>query len=346
MKKTLNRAVKMYSEPVLEKTLGQEHIMALSVDKDNHGNELRGLVRVVVKREGDVNISGIIDRSELYVVRSEDGLKWEQVKKLEIRGIEKVILKYKKQGSEFVGLEDPDIWTENGKKHVYFTMPFVGYNLFQGQGNGLSNLAFLVHAEGSNLDNLVATEPVLKPILKQGINGFKEVAISPVEKNQTRINLIEAETRDASVITAVKSADMGKNWEYLKIALHPKETGYEWCAEHLSPCTFLPEKFLDPGKNLLVGIVNGREKSKIINGEKIYGKFRPGLILYNPESGEIPWISKEPLFEDPDAVTITFASDFMMKDENEGILYCHVNDSFIRAYELDSGELKKYLPKN
>ena len=82
---------------------------------------------------------------------------------------------------------------------------------------------------------------------------------------------------------------------------------------------------------------------KILEGKKVYGKFRPGLFLFNPKTGEIPWVSPNPLFEDPKARTITFASDFLQISKHEGILYCHVNDSFVRAYEIDAKELKRYL---
>ena len=330
--KRLNSAVTMYKEPALERTENQEHIMALAVDKSSRG-KLYGLTRVIVKREGDVNIAGYIDRSQLYRVSSDDGLKWKQEKKLEIKGIGKIVKKCKKKGSEFIGLEDPDIWTdESGRKHVYFTMPFIGHGLFLG------------HTQGRNLDNLVATDPVLEPEFKRFISGFKEVAISPLRYKGARINLTEAGFGDNSVIAAVKAIDMNKKWEYLGIVLHPKDMGYKWCAEHLSPCTFLPKRFIDYG-DLLVGIVNGREKSLRRGDKTIYKKFRPGLILYNYKTGEVPWISEEPLFEDPEARTITFASDFLLETKDEGILYAHINDSFVRAYRLNSKGIKKLLPK-
>ena len=310
MTKKLNSAVTMYKEPALERSENQAHIMALTVDKSSRG-KLKGLARVIVKREGEVNIAGYIDRSQLYHVKSEDGLKWEQLRKLEVKGIDKIVGKYKKEGSDFIGLEDPDIWTDKkGTKHIYFTMPFVGYGLFLG------------HASGKDLEHLTATDPVLKPLFDNAISGFKEVAISPLkslEYKGARINLTEAGNGNNSVIAAVKAIDMGKKWEYLGVALHPIHAGYEWCAEHLSPCTFLPLDFLNYGE-LLVGIVNGREKSFKRGGKTIYRKFRPGLIIYDYKSGEIRWISEEPLFEDPDAKTITFASDFLRQNKDEGIL--------------------------
>ena len=332
--KELNKAVGMYVEHTLVRQENQEHIMALAVDKSCKKEELFGLARVIVKREGDVNVAGYIDRSEIYIVRSEDGLKWEQVKKLEIKGIDEIIAKYKTEDSDFIGLEDPDIWTDmNGKKHVYFTMPFIGHGLYLG------------HAEGRTLENLTATDPVLKPRFDVGISGFKEVAISPYEYYGSRINFTEAGYGDNSVITSVRATDMGKAREHIEMVLHPKDIGYDWCAEHLSPCTFLPKEFIDLG-DLLVGIVNGRERSIIEDGKKtIYRKFRPGLILYNYKTGKIPWISSDPLFEDPDADTITFASDFLMRNENDGILYTHIDDSFVRAYRIEGEALREFLPK-
>ncbi len=332
--KKLNSAVTMYKEPALERTENQEHVMALAVDKSSR-RRLNGLARVIVKREGDVKVAGFIDRSQLYYVKSNDGLKWEQSGRLEIKGIDKIVNKCKKEGSDFIGLEDPDIWTDkNRNKHVYFTMPFIGYGLYLG------------HASGKDLEHLTATDPVLKPEFGNGISGFKEVAISPLEYRRSRINLAEAGAGDNSIITVVRADNMGRDWEYLGVALHPVDTGYGWCAEHLSPCTFLPKEFIDYGNDLLVGIVNGREKSLRRGNKTIYRKFRPGLILYDYKTGEIPWISEEPLFEDPGAKTITFASDFLMKDKNEGILYAHVDDSFVRAYRIDARALKEFLPKS
>ena len=80
--------------------------------------------------------------------------------------------------------------------------------------------------------------------------------------------------------------------------------------------------------------------------KKVYGKFRVGLMLFDPETGEIPWISEKPLIEDPNAKNITFASDFIETGEKEGILYAHVDDSFIRAYKINVDGLRDFLPKN
>ena len=57
----------------------------------------------------------------------------------------------------------------------------------------------------------------------------------------------------------------------------------------------------------------------MINNKKVFGRFMPGLILFNPKTGSIPYISSEPLFEDPDATTITFASDFIQLNKNKAL---------------------------
>jgi len=338
--KKINNIVSMYPEPVFGTVLAEKRVMALSVDKKSK-NPIRGLIREITKSKGNPDVPGFIDESKLIIVESENGLKWKKVKDLEIKRISEIIIKLSGNDKYFIGLEDPDIWTDEKRvKHVYFTIAFkfkdkIGYEVYLG------------HAQGNDLENLNATEPVLGPIGKN-ITGFKEVCISPIEKKY-RINLTEMgiiNKEEISAIAAVKSEDMSKPWEYLKIALDPRKMKYGWCKGHASPCTFLPADFLKTPKNLLVGIINGREKSKKINGKKVYRKFRPGLILFNPKTGEIPWVSPEPLFEDPDARTITFASDFILTENNKGILYAHINDSFIRAYEINLKELKKYIKKN
>ena len=92
--------------------------------------------------------------------------------------------------------------------------------------------------------------------------------------------------------------------------------------------------------------MNGRDKSKIVDGKKVYGKFRPGLFIYDDKKEKIVWVDKEPLLEDPLSTGITFASDFIYLGDGEGILYAHVNDRFVRAYKLKADLLIKRLPKN
>jgi hypothetical protein len=73
--------------------------------------------------------------------------------------------------------------------------------------------------------------------------------------------------------------------------------------------------------------------------------FSVGLFIYDYEKGKIDWISPEPLIIDSEARTITFASQFVLTGLGEGILYAHVDDSFVRAYTLKAEDLKTLLPK-
>jgi len=87
-------------------------------------------------------------------------------------------------------------------------------------------------------------------------------------------------------------------------------------------------------------------QKKRVRGKLTYGDFKIGLCLFDPKTGKIPWISEKPLIEDPNAKHITFASDFLRTSRDQGLLYAHVDDSFIRAYRLNAKELKQYLPQS
>ncbi len=339
--KKLNSAVQVYSIPVYK---SDRPVMALSVLKDKKKNKL-GVVREIVRREGDVAIPGFVDMSKLYIVKSKDGLKWERVKELKINGIDKIVKEHRDKELLFIGLEDPDIWIdEENKIHIYYT---IAYKLINEDGF----VTHLGHAEGEDLDSLAATEPVLSPDLSNvdTISGFKEAAISPKTFDFGRINLTESGygsgfgSDGVCTIIAAKAKDMGRPWEFLKTVADPTKLGYAWANGHLSPGPIFPESFISY-KGLLVGIVNGREKTKEVNGQKIFGRFSIGLMLFNPGTGEIPWISSKPLISDPDARTITFASDFLRLNKNSGILYAHVDDSFVRTYKIDARKLTKFLP--
>ncbi|MFH1501112.1 MAG: hypothetical protein ABIE22_04180 [archaeon] len=335
--KKINRVVSYYEKPVLGEVNPKIRCLSLSTDKSTLKNKIKlGLARKITHSQGNVDIPGFIDEGKLIIVSSLDLLNWKKVGDLKIYGIKEFIKKLSSNDKYFIGLEDPDIFVEKDIKHVYFTIAFKykkkwGYEVFLG------------HAQGSSLDNLTATTPSLSPLKDQKISGFKECSISPVKTKEERFALNEAllneENKDRSIITLSKIEDISKEWKFLKILLDPHKQKFNWCKGHLSPCRFIGEH-----KNLLVGIINGREPSKIISNKKIYRKFRPGLILFNPQTGEIPWISEKHLFEDPDATTITFASDFIQTEKDKGILFCHVNDSFVRAYKLNLKEIKNLLP--
>jgi hypothetical protein len=93
--------------------------------------------------------------------------------------------------------------------------------------------------------------------------------------------------------------------------------------------------------------MNGCEFGKFKNGKKVFGgNFTVGLFIYDYEKGKILWVSKKPIIKDSQAKRITFASQFIETKPGEGILYAHVDDSFVRAYTLYTKEIKKILPKS
>jgi hypothetical protein len=337
----INEVVSMYEKPALGTVKeGDKRYMALSIDRKSKSPYIAVAREITKSNKDNPNICGNVDESKLVVIESRDGLNWRKIKDLEIKGIKEVIKSLESKDKYFIGLEDPDIWRdEKGIEHVYFTIAFK-------YKNKIGFEVYLGHAQGKTLNNLTATSPVLSPIFSKGIRGFKEVSISILNKKNCRINLTEAQVFKKnncySTIAITKSKSMSKPWKHLGIALNPRKMKYKWCQGELSSCCFLPKDYIYLN-NFLVGIVNGREPKKIVKNQKVYGKFRPGLALFNPQTGEIPWVSPEPLFEDPDAKGITFASDFLKTGKDEGILYCHVDDSFVRAYKINAKELKKYI---
>lgn len=115
--------------------------------------------------------------------------------------------------------------------------------------------------------------------------------------------------------------------------------------EHASPGPLFPEDFINIGEGKRLGVMNGRSASaKMENGDVKYGTFSTGLFIYDYENGKIEWVSPEPLIIDSEAVTITFASQFVLTKPGKGILYAHVDDSFVRAYSLSADSIKSLLP--
>ena len=81
------------------------------------------------------------------------------------------------------------------------------------------------------------------------------------------------------------------------------------------------------------------------------GTFSIGLFIYDYEQGKVDWVSSDPFIQDSEAGkggnrAITFASQFVETNPGEGILYAHVDDSFVRAYTLKADLLKSILPTN
>ena len=91
--------------------------------------------------------------------------------------------------------------------------------------------------------------------------------------------------------------------------------------------------------------MNGRVADQKIGDKIKYGMFSVGLFIYDYELGKIDWVSPEPLIRDTEAKTITFASQFVETKPGEGILYAHVDDSFVRTYTLNAEGIRELLPK-
>ncbi len=334
--KKLNKIVSYSESPCLIKK--HHKLMALTIDKNTLNKKTKyGIAREVTKRKGKVNIQGFIDKSKLIIVKSEDLFKWEKEKDLQIKGIEKQIKKLTKPDLEFLGLEDPDICHKKRKIHLFFTIAFK-------KKKEQAFEVFLGHAKGKDLNNLKATKPFLAPHLKKikTIEGYKEISIFPSKKYA----LVEkGHGTTGTKIALAKIKSFSKKLKEIKVLLDPAELNYSWCNGELSTGPIIDKKIFQY-KDHLVGFINARSKSKKTKNKTIYSKYKIGLILINKKTHEIPWISPKPLFEDPKAKSVTFASDFLNLDKSTGILYAHVDDSFVSAYKINLKELKKILPKN
>jgi len=263
---------------------------------------------------------------------------------LQIKNSDEVISSLTKNGGDFIGLEDPDIFIEDkiGIMHVYFTIPIK-------PPKGTEKMKIhLGHAFGKNLDELEMTKPTL---LDEGVDdeSAKEVSIAPQNSSNIRLNLIESRDRRPdrtySIVKVAIAEDMGKPWKYGETVFHPLENNIPWIGGHASPGPLLPRSFINLGGNKLLGIMNGRVADQKIGDKIKYGMFSVGLFIYDYELGKIDWVSPEPLIRDTEAKTITFASQFVETKPGEGILYAHVDDSFVRTYTLNAEGIRELLPK-
>ena len=268
--------------------------------------------------------------------------------KLDIKNESEIIAQIYTPVLKFIGLEDPDIWidTEKDLMHLYFTLPVVNTI------NENKSTTHLGHAVGKDLNSLAMTAPAL---LANEHYGAKELSVAPVNTKGFRYNLVESSDKVGdtvySVVRVVLSEDMGTPWEFGEIAFHPHTSGLAWIAGHASPGPLLSKNFIDVGEGKLLGIMNGCEANQIIDGKTKYGDFLTGLFIYDYEQGKIDWVSETPLIRDSEAGkdgrrAITFASQFVETEQGKGILYAHVDDSFVRAYTLDATQLMKLLPKS
>ncbi|MBS3921595.1 MAG: hypothetical protein KGZ37_00415 [Nitrosarchaeum sp.] len=327
-------------------------VMAITINPKNHKE---AILRCVVSRTGDVTKTGSHDISKLYLLKGKSLTSFSIYKELKIKNSEKIIKSLHKPGHEFIGLEDPDIFYDEKSKiyHLYFTMPYI----VSKPGKGY---VYLGHALGRSLNLLRMTEPVLSGETQ---NGFwaKEVSTAPINKAGVMINLFESADRvkvsnglsvGFSVVRSAIGSNMGKKWKVKDTILHPyklskKNTIYKWIAGDASPGPLLPKSFIDLGSNLMLGIMNGCEFGKFKNGKKIFGgHFTVGLFVYDYEKGKILWVSEKPIIKDSQAKRITFASQFIETKPGEGVLYAHVDDSFVRAYTLYADGIRKMLPKS
>jgi len=316
-----------------------EHVMAIALDSRSGYKD--GVIRCITNRSGDVATSGYIDRSVLHKVHGDSLDHFLIGERLKIRNQEEVVAQLAGETLDFLGLEDPDIYIDEktGLTHLYFTMPF--HN--KGKHGMLIHLG---HAAGNDLDSLEMTMPVL---IDEGAGGAKEVSIAPANKNGVHYNLIESSKSEEhliysySTIRVAIAEDMGKPWKFGETVFYPPERNIPWIGGHASPGPLFPKSFIDMGEGKLLGVLNGREANQRVGDEIKYGIFSVGLFIYDYENGKIDWVSSEPFIQDSEARTITFVSQFVEQEKGSGILYAHVDDSFVRAYTLNAEEIKQLL---
>ena len=318
-----------------------KHVMAITLNPKADYKE--GIIRCITNREGDVAVKGYIDRSELHKIKGNSLEHFEIGEKLNIKNETETIDRLKEEGLEFIGLEDPDIWIDekNDLLHLYFTFPLIN------KAEDNKNKIHLGHAVGKKLDSLEMTTPVLKA---DEIGGAKELSIVPINKQGFRYNLVESSKKEDdfnySVVRLAIANDMGGSWEFGRIVFHPKDHNIAWIAGHASPGPLFSKDFIDVGEGKLLGIINGREANqKMPDGHTKYGMFSIGLFIYDYEKGKIEWVSSEPFIQDTEATTITFASQFVETGQGEGVLFAHVDDSFVRAYTLTREKIQEFLIK-
>lgn len=317
-----------------------KHVMAVALDPIPHYK--KGIIRCITSRSGDVRVSGYVDRSEIHSIQGDSLEHFSIGERLNMAHEGEIITQLSADGLDFIGLEDPDIFIDerSGLAHVYFTFPFLDKKKKHA-------LVHLGHAVGKGLDSLEMTMPVLMGD-PATFEGAKEVSIAPLNSKGFRYNLIESSKKEKdftySTVRVAIAEDMGKPWRFGDTVFHPKEHKIRWIGGHASPGPLLPKSFIDVGENKLLGIMNGREANKRVGDKIQYGMFSVGLFIYDYEKGKIDWVSPEPLIIDSEATTITFASQFVETKPNEGILYAHVDDSFVRAYTLYADGLKELLP--
>ncbi len=334
-----------------------KRIMAITLNPLSGNRE--GVVRCITSSEGEVGIRGSTDRSALYKMYGDTLELFTIGEPLVIKGEKEIVQEVGGDLWDFIGLEDPDIWIDEqtGRIHLYFTIALISKDRSKAY-----SLISLGHAEGDSLDSLAMTVPAITADKHDySDHKAKEVSVAPVNRSGIRLNLVESGNRrkdlfyetskyekdtSFSTVRIARARDMGKPWQLGEVIFHPADHKIRWIAEHASPGPLLPRSFIDVGADKLLGIMNGREASSLdAAGKPVrYGMFSVGLFIYDYENGKIDWISPEPFIQDSEAKTITFASHFVETKSGEGILYAHVDDSFIRAYTLHAESVRTLLP--
>ena len=260
--------------------------------------------------------------------------------KLTIQNESEIIAQIKREGLDFIGLEDPDIWIDekNDLMHLYFTLPLIS-------DDESKTKIHLGHAIGKDIHSLEMISPIL---MADEHGGAKELSVAPINSKGFRYNLVESSKKEEdwtySVVRIAIAEDMGKPWKFGDIVFHPKEHDILWIGGHASPGPLFSENFINLGTGKRLGLMNGREANKTVDGKTVYGIFSIGFFIYDYEEGVIDWVSPQPFIRDTEATTNTFASQFVETGKGTGILYAHVDDSFVRAYSLDAELIKSLLP--
>lgn len=203
------------------------HMMAITLDPSLGYKE--GIIRCITSREGDVEIKGYVDRSQLYTISSDSLEHFKVGERLQIKNENEILEALTPMGWECIGLEDPDIWVDKKIEltHVYFTIPIKPPLLKD------KIRIHLGHAVGKDIHSLEMTEPVLLDDQTIGASA-KEVSIAPMNSKGLRYNLIESRDRAPegtySIIRVAVTEDMSKSWEYGDVVFHPKERNIPWIA--------------------------------------------------------------------------------------------------------------------
>ncbi len=353
----MSAAFKQHEGKVIEPDERFELMMALTLNPRSENRE--GVIRCIIDRSGKIGVAGNTDRSVLHKIRGDTLERFIIDGPLRIEGANEILEDLGGDAWDLLGLEDPDIWIDDAAKkmHLYFTIALISKDKRKAD-----SLISLGHAEGTDLDSLVMTTPAITADRKDYTYSAKEVSIAPLNRSGVRFNLVESRDRRKSALykkshlddpttihfSTVRVAvaeDMGEPWRLGETVFHPAEHHIHWIAGHASPGPLLPRSFIDVGKERRLRVMNGCEGTLDSTGKPVpYQEFSIGLFIYNYERGKIDWVSPEPLIRDNEAKTITFASQFVETGRGEGILYAHVDDSFVRAYTLYAEGIRKLLP--